>query len=301
MFWCEVGVDNWYEGTQGLDPTGSIGVFDSGVGGLTVLRALQAQLPRESFLYLADTARLPYGTRSRSEILQYVREILTWMQHRGIKMAVMACNTSSALALEQVRHEFPFPILGLIEPAAQAAVTIGKRIGIIATPATVKSGTYVRVLQECSPHVAIAQVACPEFVPLIESNCLSGERVRRSVRQALAPLIEFGLDTLVYGCTHYPHLRHIIADYLPSSVHHLDPATTVAHSTAHALKALSLQTVAHQGHVHFYVSGAPEQFARLASQWLGYYPRTQHLPLSVLSQSYSVEITLPTVPAVVAS
>lgn len=291
-------MDNWYDGTQGLAPRGAIGVFDSGVGGLTVLRALETHLPRESFLYFADTARLPYGSRSRSEILQYVREILTWMQQRGIKMAVMACNTSSALALEQVRCEFPFPIVGLIEPAAQAAVMVGQRIGIMATPATVKSGVYPRLLQRYAPHVAIAQVPCPDFVPLIESNCLEGEQVRRIVQRTLAPLVEFGLDTLVYGCTHYPHLRHIIQDYVPDSVYHLDPATAVAHTTAHALKALSLQAATHQGRTYFYASGTPEQFARLASQWLGFYPRVEHVPLSVLSQT--VDMTLPTVPAAAA-
>ena len=294
-------MNNWFESAQGCDPVGCIGVFDSGVGGLTVLRALQAQLPAESFLYFGDTARLPYGSRSRSEILQYVREILTWMGHRGIKMAVMACNTSSALALEQVRREFPFPILGLIEPAAQVAVSRGRRIGVIATPATVKSGAYARLLQEYAPEVAIAQVACPDFVPLVESNCLRGDRVRRIVRHTLSPLIEFRLDTLVYGCTHYPHLRHIIQECLPKSVYHLDPATAVAHTTASALDALSLATSASHGQVHFYVSGAPEQFASLARQWLGYYPRVQHLPLSVLCQPAGDDITLPTVPAVIAS
>ncbi len=294
-------MNNWFEGAQGCDPAGTIGVFDSGVGGLTVLRALQAQLPTESFLYFGDTARLPYGIRSRSEILQYVREILSWMGQRGIKMAVMACNTSSALALEQVRHEFPFPILGLIEPAAQAAVSRGQRIGVIATPATVKSGAYARLLQAYAPEVAIAQVACPEFVPLVESNCLRGERVQRIVRQTLAPLVEFGLDTLVYGCTHYPHLRHIIQACVPSSVYHLDPATTVAHATAHALEVLSLQTNARKGHVHFFVSGSPDQFASLARQWLGYYPHVQHLPLSVLTQSHSLDLSLPPVPAIIAS
>ncbi|HIK34378.1 MAG TPA: glutamate racemase [Thermosynechococcus sp. M98_K2018_005] len=287
-------MDNWHKTSLGLNPLGAIGVFDSGVGGLTVLQALQSLLPQESFLYFGDTARLPYGTRRRGEILQYVREILTWMHSHGVKMAVMACNTSSALALTQVRSEFPFPILGLIVPAAKMAVTRGKRIGVIATPATVKSGAYARALQELSPTVAIAQVACPEFVPLVESNCLEGDRVHRIVRQTLRPLVDFDPDTLIYGCTHYPHLRHVIEQYLPAPVHHLDPAHAVAHATVRKLEAMNLATPCPQGQVQFYVSGIPEQFAQLASQWLGYYPTVEHLSLSVLTQFYPLlEITAP--------
>ncbi|MFN4280659.1 glutamate racemase [Thermosynechococcus sp.] len=279
-------MDNWHKTSQGLNPLGMIGVFDSGVGGLTVLQALQSLLPQEAFLYFGDTARLPYGTRRRSEILQYVREILTWMHSQGVKMAVMACNTSSALALAQVRSEFPFPILGLIVPAAKMAVTLGERIGVIATSATVKSGAYARALQELSPTVAIAQVACPEFVPLVESNCLEGDRVHGIVRRTLAPLVEFDPDVLIYGCTHYPHLRHVIEQYLPASVHHLDPAHTVACAAVRKLEAMNLATPCPQGQVQFYVSGIPEQFAQLASQWLGYYPTVEHLPLSILTQFY---------------
>ncbi|MDR5639151.1 MULTISPECIES: glutamate racemase [unclassified Thermosynechococcus] len=287
-------MDNWHKTSLGLNPLGAIGVFDSGVGGLTVLQALQRLLPQESFLYFGDTARLPYGTRRRSEILQYVREILTWMHSQGVKMAVMACNTSSALALAQVRSEFPFPILGLIVPAAKMAVTLGKRIGVIATPATVKSGAYARALQELSPTVAIAQVACPEFVPLVESNCLEGDRVHRIVCQTLNPLAQFDPDTLIYGCTHYPHLRPVIEQYLPATVHHLDPAHAVARATVRKLEAMNLATPCPQGQVHFYVSGIPEQFAQLASRWLGYYPTVEHLSLSVLTQFYPpLEITAP--------
>ncbi|BAY52903.1 glutamate racemase [Thermostichus vulcanus NIES-2134] len=287
-------MNNWHKISLGLNPLGAIGVFDSGVGGLTVLQALQSRLPQESFLYFGDTARLPYGTRRRSEILQYVREILRWMHAQGVKMAVMACNTSSALALTQVRSEFCFPILGLIVPTAKIAVTLGKRIGVIATPATVKSGAYARALQEFSPPVAIAQVACPEFVPLVESNCLEGDRVHRIVRQTLSPLVEFDPDVLIYGCTHYPHLRHVIEQYVPTTVHHLDPAHAVARAAVRKLEAMNLATPYPQGQVQFYVSGIPEQFAQLASQWLGYYPTVEHLPLGVLTQCDSpLGITVP--------
>lgn len=147
-----------------------IGVFDSGVGGLTVLRELYRQLPQESALYFGDTARVPYGTRSTAEILQFVREILDWMTDQGAKMIIMACNTSSALALEAVRAEYAVPILGLILPGARAAVQQGRRIGVIATPATAASNAYRQAIQEIEANAQVWQVGCPEFVPLIEQN-----------------------------------------------------------------------------------------------------------------------------------
>jgi len=158
-----------------------IGVFDSGVGGLTVLRELKRQLPNEPILYFGDTANLPYGTRSQAEILQFVRQILTWMVDSvGVKMAIMACNTSSALALEAVRDEFKIPILGVILPGARAAVEHGRRIGVIATPATVQSDSYRRAILEIAPTVQVWQVGCPEFVPLISEGQFPAALRRKS-------------------------------------------------------------------------------------------------------------------------
>ncbi|MEO1131496.1 MAG: glutamate racemase, partial [Cyanobacteria bacterium J06639_1] len=149
-----------------------IGVFDSGVGGLTVWRELQQQLPSESFVYLGDTARLPYGGRSRAEIIQYVRDIVAWMLRHPVKAIVMACNTSSALALELIRDECPVPILGLILPGARAAVRQGQRIGIWATPATANSHAYRAAIQEMNPDIPCWEIGCTKFVPLIESGKL---------------------------------------------------------------------------------------------------------------------------------
>ncbi|MEL6334595.1 MAG: glutamate racemase, partial [Cyanobacteria bacterium J06626_26] len=150
--------------------TGKIGVFDSGVGGLTVLREIVAHLPAESLLYFGDTARVPYGDRSKTELVQFVREIITWMQGQGVKMVVMACNTSSALALETVRAEFDMPILGIILPGARAAAKAGKRIGVISTVATAESNAYKQAILEASPTAKVWQVGCPDFVPLIEKS-----------------------------------------------------------------------------------------------------------------------------------
>lgn len=147
-----------------------IGVFDSGVGGLTVLRKLYRYLPQESILYFADTLRLPYGTRTKEEIILFVRQILDWMQSEGVKMVIMACNTSSALALETVQSEYDFPILGLIHPGAKGAVKAGKRVGVISTVATAKSNAYRDAIAEINPNTQVWQMGCPEFVPLIEQN-----------------------------------------------------------------------------------------------------------------------------------
>ncbi|MDX2099192.1 MAG: glutamate racemase, partial [Leptolyngbyaceae cyanobacterium bins.59] len=188
---------------------GCIGVFDSGVGGLTVLRELYRQLPNESIVYFGDTARLPYGTRSAAEILQFVREILTWMTQQHVKMVIMACNTSSALALEIVRSEFPVPILGLILPGARAAVQQGRRIGVIATPTTANSHAYQTAIREIDNTAEVWEVGCPEFVPLIEGNRIHDPETQEVVWKYLAPLLEKEIDTLIYGCTHYPHLAPV--------------------------------------------------------------------------------------------
>ncbi|MBD1831711.1 glutamate racemase [Cyanobacteria bacterium FACHB-472] len=259
-----------------------IGVFDSGVGGLTVLRELYRHLPNESILYFGDTARLPYGTRSQAEILQFVREILIWMVDQGVKMAIMACNTSSALALETVRSEFDLPILGVILPGARAAVGLGKRIGVIATPATAASNAYRRAILEVDATVSVWQVGCPEFVPLIEQNRIYDPYTLEVAREYLAPLLQYRIDTLVYGCTHYPHLAPILKTILPRSVNVCDPAVHVVSAAAQELDLLGLRNVRPPLATRFAVSGCPEQFAQLSVQWLGCTPEVEKVYLPAM-------------------
>ncbi len=274
-------MNNWRAPSPGGISAGRIGVFDSGLGGLTVLKALEAQLPHESFLYFGDTAHLPYGERSATEIITFVRQILAWMAQAGVKLGVMACNTSSALALEKVRREFDFPIIGLILPAAQVAVKRGQRIGIIATSATVNSQSYPQALQEQNPTIQVCQVACPEFVPLIEQNRCQDPYLRQVAQTYLAPLLDFGLDTLIYGCTHYPHIADIISSLLPPQVKQVDPAQAVAQAALQELELLGIrQHRQTPGSVKFAVSGNPEQFAHLASRWLGYFPFVDKVDVS---------------------
>lgn len=267
-----------------------IGIFDSGVGGLTVLKAIARQLPHEALLYFGDTARLPYGTRSQVEIIQFVREILNWMQLHGAKMVVMACNTSSALALDCVRREFDMPILGVILPAARMAAR-GKRIGVIATPATAASGSYTQAMLEYNPAVQVWEVGCPEFVPIIESGRIYEPSTTSIVATHVQKLMEHDIDTLVYGCTHYPHLKPVIDTLLPGSIHQVDPAVPVSEAVFHELQMLGLlnmETAQHRT-IRYCVSQHPEKFSSLASQWLGYIPQVEQITLMPLI-GYQVQV-----------
>jgi len=268
-----------------------IGIFDSGVGGLTVLGELYKQLPNESILYFADTARLPYGDRSQEEILQFVREILTWMTEQGVKMVIMACNTSSALALETVQTEFDLPILGLILPGARAAVQKGKRIGVISTPATAASNAYRHAIGEIDPLAQVWQVGCPEFVPLIEQNRIQDPYTKKVATQYLEILLEHKIDTLIYGCTHYPHLAPVLREILPAKVTLVDPARYVVAAAEQELEILGLKNTRSPLPTRFYVSGCPENFAIASKQWLGYFPPVEQVNLPTVEVStISLEI-----------
>jgi len=268
-----------------------IGIFDSGVGGLTVLRELYRQLPNESILYFADTARLPYGTRSASEISQFSFEILSWMVQQDVKMVVMACNTSESIALEALRREFHIPILGLILPGARAAVQQGRRIGVIATPATAASNAYRRAILEVEATAQVWQVGCPEFVPLVEQNRLYDPYTTEVARQYLAPLLQQRIDTLIYGCTHYPHLAPVVREILPAQVKLVDPAEYVVATAVQELDLIGLRNTWAPLPTRFCVSGCPQQFAKLSVQWLGCTPAVEKIYLPTASPlSVSLEL-----------
>ena len=260
-----------------------IGVFDSGVGGLTVLQEVHRQLPNESVVYFGDTARLPYGKRSPAEIIEYVYEILRWMETEQVKMAIMACNTSSALALDIVRKDFDLPILGLILPGARAAVGKGKRIGVIATTATVKSEAYVRAICESDPQAQVFQVDCPEFVPLIESDRIQDPYTLQVAREYLQPLVEANIDTLVLGCTHYPHLSGVFRQILSPHVALVNPASYVVRAAGQELDLMGLRCLDNRNaraETRFFVSGEPDRFAQVSRRWLGKLPLVEKVSLS---------------------
>ncbi|NEP56185.1 MAG: glutamate racemase [Symploca sp. SIO2G7] len=262
-----------------------IGVFDSGVGGLTVLRELYRQLPNESIIYFADTARLPYGTRSAAEILQFGREIISWMVQQQVKMIVLACNTTDALALSTLREEFNLPILGLILPGSRVAVQKGSRLGVIATPATAASNAYRHAIIEIKPTAQVWQVGCPEFVPLVEQNRLYDPYTAEVAKQYLTPLLEQRIDALIYGCTHYPHLAPILRELLPLHIWLVDPAEHVATAAAQELDLIGELNTFPPLPTRFCVSGCQQQFAKLSLQWLGFTPAVEKISLPTVALS----------------
>jgi glutamate racemase len=235
-----------------------IGVFDSGVGGLTVLREIVRRSPAESTVYLGDNARAPYGTRSDDEVLAFSTESLDRLLERDVKAIVVACNTSTAVAIGHLRRRYDLPILGVIRPGASAAAlaTRNRRVGVIATPATVRSHAYFAAIKDENPAIEVYEHATPTFVPLVEAGTLSGEAVEAAVTEALAPLFgerdasgEFifplppsaRVDTLLLGCTHYPLLRPIIAAVAGPTVAIVDSATATASALAELLSINALE------------------------------------------------------------
>jgi glutamate racemase len=261
-----------------------IGVFDSGVGGLTVLQEIHRHLPQESVLYFGDTARVPYGNREPEQIIQFVREILRMMAKRNVKMAIMACSTGSALALDVVQDEFDFPIVGVVKPGALAAVQSGRRIGVIATHATVKSQAYGQEMRRRSPTIDVWEVACPAFVPLIEKDMIDSPEMMTVAREYLQPLIDQNIDTLVFGCTHYPHLRRVFEQILPAHITYVNPAEATVREISRVLVQKELQSDNNWvGQTSFYVSGCTEDFANLSLNWLHQKPPVENISVEELA------------------
>jgi glutamate racemase len=244
-----------------------IGVFDSGIGGLTVVRALRELLPNEAICYLGDTARVPYGGKSAATVQRYSLEIAEFLLDENCKTIVVACNTASALALPELKAAMSVPVTGVIQPGAQAAVaaTRNRHIGVIGTRATIKSGAYERAILTLDPEARVSARACPLFVPLIEEGWLQGEITDRIVRQYLDPLVENGIDTLVLGCTHYPLLREAIQGYLGDAVELVDSAQNCATAVRQLLDAKDLRTTAAtNGNLSVALTDPPDAFLDVA-------------------------------------
>lgn len=255
-----------------------IGIFDSGVGGLTVLRAVRERLPQESVIYLGDTARVPYGTKSRATIERYAVEDAAFLVGKGIKLLVVACNTASAMARERLRAEFKLPVLSVLGPGARKAAQITEtgRIGVIATEATIESGAYEQAVRAAyedlhgARGVEIFSRACPLFVPLVEEGEIDSQVARLVAEQYLAPLRAQQVDTLVLGCTHYPLLKRVISETMGGAVRLVDSAAAAAEETAQLLAQMNLLN--QQGGAltqQFYVTDAARRFHRLAERILG--------------------------------
>jgi glutamate racemase len=248
-----------------------IGVFDSGVGGLTVVHALLGALPAEDVLYLGDTGRYPYGTKSADTIVRYSLENTEFLLARDVKMIVVACNSASAVALDAVRERAGVPVVGVIEPGARAAAARSavRRVGVIGTDATIAAGTYTRTLRALAPDVEVYSRSCPLFVPLAEEGWTTGPVARQVAERYLATLSQAGIDVLVLGCTHYPLLREVIAEVMGAAVTLVDSAAETARTVAALLEESSLARTGGSGRASFVVTDVPDRFVRIGRHFLG--------------------------------
>lgn len=265
-----------------------IGLFDSGVGGLTVLRELRAALPGENFLYLGDTARVPYGTRSAETVIRYARQATRLLARRKIKALVIACNTASAVALDALRQEYPDMLVeGVVEPGAAAAVKASVRgsIAVIGTEGTINGGAYTRAVRQASPTAEVSGRACPLLVALAEEGWTEGVVVEAALARYFKDFFPAeGPDALVLGCTHFPVLKDAIRAAVPSHVRIVDSAETTARVVAEDLRSRGLQRDAGKpgrahGDVHFLVTDNPARFCNTAERFLGSRPAASNIEL----------------------
>ncbi len=248
----------------------AIGVFDSGIGGLTVYKALKEKMPDEKVIYLGDTARLPYGSKSAETIIKFSKDNAFFLMERNVKIIVVACNSASSYAIPHLQSMLDIPVLGVIQPGSQAAVESGRKcIGVIGTSATISSGSYERAIREKDPDAVILTRDCPLFVPLVEEGWVEHPVTRLVIREYLLPLKEKGVDTLVLGCTHYPVLKHVISEIVGDGILLIDSAETVTHQVWSILKSLGWLSPRSTGGDEFFATDFPERFKRVGEIFLG--------------------------------
>jgi glutamate racemase len=249
----------------------AIGIFDSGVGGLTVVHALIEALPAEHLVYLGDTGRYPYGTKSAETVTRYSLENTEFLLARDVKVLVVACNSASSVALDAIAARAGVPVVGVIEPGARAALarTRSRRVGVIGTEATIGAGAYTRALRALDASIEVYSRACPLFVPLAEEGWTDGAIVQQVAETYLASLARSGIDTLILGCTHYPLLRQPIAAAVGPGVALVDSAEETARDVRALLEAERLVRPAGSGSTSFFVTDVPERFVRIGQRFLG--------------------------------
>ncbi len=253
-----------------------IGIFDSGVGGLTVAREIFELLPGEDVVYFGDEGRTPYGPRSKEIITQFTAQDVAFLMEHQVKFVVCACNSASAVALDEIAGHYNIDMIGVIEPGARAAVAKTKngRIGVIGTQATINSNSYARVIHEINPELKAFSLACPLFVPLAEEGYIDKEATYLIARDYLQTMIDVEVDTLIMGCTHYPLMQHVIADVMGDNVRLINSGRETARETykrlaeANLLSSRASQTPPLEGEHKFFVSDVPDKFAQVAARFL---------------------------------
>lgn len=256
-----------------MDNKKAIGIIDSGVGGLTVAKEVIRQLPREQIVYFGDNSRCPYGPRSSDEICMFTNQMFQFVNQFQLKALVIACNTATAVALEEVKAQASLPIIGVIEPGARAAIMASRtgRIGIIGTETTIRTGAYERALDRINPDLYLIGLACPGFVPLVEKQLLHTTLARKIVEETLKPLRYEELDTLILGCTHYPLLAPLISEVMGEGISIISSAEETARELSTILSIRNLHNPSLTGSTHhFFTSGSPEIFREIGEGWLGF-------------------------------
>jgi glutamate racemase len=248
-----------------------IGIFDSGVGGLTVLRAIREAMPQEPTIYLADLYHFPYGPRYQDEVRGFAFDIIRYLETRDVKLVVIACNTATAAALNQAREHFEVPIVGVIRPGAQAAIeaTRNNRIGVIATEGATRSQEYLHAIKDLDPMVGVYQKACPELVEIVEEGDADSPRADAALKRDLADIVRVGADTLVLGCTHYPLLKPAIGRVYPGAFELIDSASTTAAKVERMLDHSRLRADGEEPRHEVLVTAVPEHFNQIASNLFG--------------------------------
>ena len=256
-----------------IDPNAPIGVFDSGVGGLTVAREIMRNLPMEKIIYFGDTARVPYGSKSRDTVIRYSRQIVRFLREQQVKAIVVACNTASALALSTLEKESDIPIIGVVKPGARVAIetTKKKRVGVIATEATINSHLYRELIRQMDPEITVVGRPCPLFVPLVEEGWLHDSVTETVAQRYLKDLQDQDIDTLILGCTHYPLLRSLIGEIMGERVTLVNPAYETSLALKRLLEAGGMMnpgTARSEFPYRFFVSDAAEKFKHFANSIL---------------------------------
>jgi len=254
-----------------LGSNGAIGVFDSGIGGLTVMRELLQRLPGESFIYLGDTARVPYGNKSAQTVIKFSKENAAFLIEHGVKLIVVACNSASASALDTLQSVLPLPVIGVIEPGIKAALaaTRSSRVGVIGTMGTIRSGAYQAGIERLAPDVEVFARPCPLFVPLAEEGWVDGDVAELVARKYLSDYAEMGVDTLVLGCTHYPLLHGVIGRVMGPDVTLVDSAVETAKAVMEALQAEKMFSNETRGDFTVYLSDVSPTFKEVGERFLG--------------------------------
>ncbi len=255
------------------DSNKAIGIFDSGIGGLTVFKALEEALPDEHLVYLGDTARVPYGNKSRETITKYSIENSHFLVQTGVKAIVVACNTASALALDELQKKFSIPMIGVIEPGVKAALaaTQSGEVGIVGTESTISSAAYTKAIQKINPDIRTWGVACPLFVPLVEEGWIENEVTELVVQKYLSPFFKTPIDSLILGCTHYPLLKKVISKIIGEKVKLVDSAAETAQAVKRLLKDKKMErTDPADRSITFFVTDSPQRFKEVGKIFLNH-------------------------------